>query len=251
MRELTEAGERQVAAIAAQHGVGQEAALVLLHALAAGGGTMAQFSHPELGGMGQWSQGGMVMVGDMFNHALKARVDALCRALAALLRDAEPVFVEAAAQAGSGGSWPAELGSPTASGTQNGMGYALFPAARRLAVRQDGRVRVFDTGEHRIGGVSQQQGSGQVLVFSGDRGEVRLEGLREVGGEAHAPTPGPAPAAPAEAPPAAPTGTAPAETGPHGGDPILLIRRLAELHRQGVLTEAEFQTKKTELLARL
>jgi hypothetical protein len=96
MRELTEAGQRQVAAIAAQHGVGREAALVLLHALAAGGGAMAQFSHPELGGMGQWSQGGMVMVGDMFNHGLKARVDALCRALATALHGAEPVFLEAA-----------------------------------------------------------------------------------------------------------------------------------------------------------
>ena len=44
--------------------------------------------HPDLGGMGQWSQGGMVMVGDMFNNALKARVDALCAELAGLLRAA-------------------------------------------------------------------------------------------------------------------------------------------------------------------
>jgi hypothetical protein len=131
------------------------------------------------------------------------------------------------------------------------MGYALFPAARRLAVRQEGRVRLFDTGEHRISGVSQQQGSGQVLAFSGDRGEVRLEGLREVGGdEAPAPAFGPAPS-PGQGPS---LGPAPAEASPAasaGGDPILLIRRLAELHRQGVLTEAEFQAKKTELLGRL
>ena len=146
MRELTKAGERQVAAIAAQHGVGREAALVLLHALAAGGGAMAQFSHPELGGMGQWSQGGMVMVGDMFNHGLKARVDALCRALASALRGTEPVFVEAAPGVVSSGWWPAELGSPAASGTQYDLGYALFPATRRLAVPQEGRVRTFDTG---------------------------------------------------------------------------------------------------------
>ena len=183
MRELTEAGERQVAAIAAQHGVGRE--VVLLHALAAGGGAMAQFSHPELGGMGQWSQGGMVMVGDMFNHGLKARVDALCRALASALRGTEPVFVEAAPGVVSSGWWPAELGSPAASGTQNDLGYALFPATRRLAVRQEGRVRTFDTGEHRIGGVSQRQGSGQVLAFGSDQGEIRLESLREVGGRGH------------------------------------------------------------------
>ncbi|MBL6077638.1 SHOCT domain-containing protein [Belnapia sp. T18] len=251
MRELTGAGERQVAAIAARHGVGREAALVLLHALAEGGGSMAQFSHPELGGMGQWSQGRMVMVGDMFNQALKARVDALCRDLAGLLRGGEPVFAEAAAPAAQGGWWPAELGSPAASGTQNGMGYALFPAARRLAVRQDGRVRVFDTGDHRIGGVSQQQGSGQVLAFSGDRGEVRLEALREVRGE----TPAPASDHSSRSAPAPSHGAAPAaEASPAasaGGDPVALIRRLAELHRQGMLTDAEFQAKKTELLGRV
>ncbi len=235
MRELTGDGERLVAAVAARHGVGREAALVLLHALAAGGGTMAQFSHPELGGMGQWSQGGMVMVGNMFDQGLKARVDALCRELAALLRGAEPVFAETPAPAAQGTWWPGELGSPAASGTQDGMGYALVPEARRLAVRKDGRIRVFDTGGHRISGVSQQQGSGQVLAFSGDRGEVRLESLREVEGE----TPAPAPASGEEA------------TAPAGGDPVLLIRRLAELHRQGMLTEAEFQAKKTELLGRL
>jgi hypothetical protein len=38
---------------------------------------MAQFNHPEFAGSGQWMQGGMLMLGDMFNHALKGRVDAL------------------------------------------------------------------------------------------------------------------------------------------------------------------------------
>ena len=61
------------------------AAEALLAALVAGGGSQAQFTIPELGGMGQWSRGGMVMVGDMFNNALKARVDALCSELAGLV----------------------------------------------------------------------------------------------------------------------------------------------------------------------
>ena len=60
------------------------------------------------------------------------------------------------------------------------MRYAYFPVRRRLAVRQDGRVRVFDTGEHRIGGFSQQQGGIQTLTFSSQSGTVRLEDLREV-----------------------------------------------------------------------
>jgi hypothetical protein len=39
----------------------------LLFAVSAGGGTLAQFDHAELGGSGQWMSGGMTMVGDMFN----------------------------------------------------------------------------------------------------------------------------------------------------------------------------------------
>jgi hypothetical protein len=38
----------------------------------------AQFDNRELAGAGQWMPGGMTMVGDMFNHGLKAKVDGLC-----------------------------------------------------------------------------------------------------------------------------------------------------------------------------
>jgi hypothetical protein len=41
--------------------------MTLLQALVNSNGTMAQFSHWELGGGGQWMRGGMTMVGDMFN----------------------------------------------------------------------------------------------------------------------------------------------------------------------------------------
>ena len=71
--------------IAARHGVSPDAALALLRAMAVGKGVMAQFDHPELGGMGQWLRSGMVIVGDMFDTGLKLRVGALCSELAALL----------------------------------------------------------------------------------------------------------------------------------------------------------------------
>ena len=86
MHEFTPEGQRIIAKIAQRHGVSADAVLTLLRALVAGHGTMAQFNHPELGGMGQWTQGGMTMVGDMFNHGLKARVNALCTELASLLQ---------------------------------------------------------------------------------------------------------------------------------------------------------------------
>ncbi|MDB5373213.1 MAG: hypothetical protein JWP04_1855 [Belnapia sp.] len=140
MQALTDAGSRQVEEIAARHGVSRAAALALLEALAAGGGRMAQFSHPELGGLGQWSHGGMIMIGDMFNAGLRQRVAALCEALAGLLEGGGGL-----APVPEADWWPAGLGRPAAAGAQNDMRYAWFPAARRLVLRQEGRVRVYDT----------------------------------------------------------------------------------------------------------
>ncbi len=74
-------------AVAARHGFNRAAVAALWHALRRGGGRMAQFSHPELGGMGQWSSGGMLQIGAMFDHALKARVAAACADLAAAAGD--------------------------------------------------------------------------------------------------------------------------------------------------------------------
>src|SRR2546422_2362231 len=85
MQQLTSEGQQKVTELAQRYGVSTEAVLTLLSALMRGHGTMAQFDHRELGGRGQWMPGGMVMVGDMFNHALKAMVDGLCTELAALL----------------------------------------------------------------------------------------------------------------------------------------------------------------------
>jgi len=78
--------ENAIADIARRHGLSREAVLAMLWALHVGGGTMAQFSIPELGGSGQWMQGGMTMVGgNLFDNALKVRVDALCSELAQVL----------------------------------------------------------------------------------------------------------------------------------------------------------------------
>jgi hypothetical protein len=76
--------------------------------------------------------------------------------------------------------WPDGLGTPSATGAQNEMRYACFPDQRRLAVIQEGRLRVYHTGDHRIGGFSQQQSGGQTLSFSSQLGTVRLEDLQEV-----------------------------------------------------------------------
>jgi hypothetical protein len=164
--------------VAKRHGFSTAAVRAMAEALRRGGGGMAQFNHPDLGGPGQWSAGGMVMIGDMFNNDLKARVDSLAKDLA---ESSGPIAAAGEEHTGqTGGWWPDKLGTPSSSGSQNDMRYACFPDEHRLAVQRDGRVRVYDTGEHRITGFSQQQSSGQTLSFSSESGAVRLEDLKEV-----------------------------------------------------------------------
>jgi hypothetical protein len=245
---VTPEAEKALADIARRHGLSPDAVLTMLVAVQAGGGTMAQFSIPELGGSGQWMRGGMTMVGDMFDHALKARVDALCNELAQLLATTA-VFPPTAAGVSAGGAgnwWPAELGVPSSTGGQNNARYAVFPGTRRLALQLDGITRVFDTGDHQIGGVQQQQGTGHgTASFTSQFGTFDVSSLRELGGQQVAETPVAArtPEPPAVQPPPGPSEDSTAI--------IAAIEALAGLHQRGILTDQEFATKKAELLARL
>ncbi len=166
-----EGGMTDFDALARQYGVSAEAVRVLADAVRRGGGRMAQFSHKELGGMGQWSAGGMTQVGAMGDTGLRERVAALCAALA---NSPQPAAEPSPAQ---DDWWPAGLGRPSATGAQDGVRYACFPEARRVAIEQGGHLTIYDSGEHRIGGVSQSQGGGQELVFASQHGTVRAQDL--------------------------------------------------------------------------
>lgn len=255
---VTPAAETAITEIAERHGLSREAVLAMLFAVDAGGGTMAQFAIPELGGSGQWMRGGMTMVGDMFDHALKARVDALCNELAQLLATTTVFPAPASSAPGAHGGftaanwWPADLGMPSATGGQNDVRYAVFPGTRRLAVHLHGVTRVFDTGDHRIGGVSQQQGGGfGTITFTSQLGTFDVSSLTELGDRQVTETPAAAPAprhrAPDPAPEAA-SGTV--RSGDHAAI-IAAIESLAGLHARGILSDDEFATKKAELLGRL
>ena len=247
--QLTPQGSQIIEEIARRHAVSVDAAMTMLQAVNNGGGTMAQFSHPEFGGSGQWMQGGMTMVGDMFNNSLKAKVDNLCQELAGLLATqqifAPPAQTQSQGGAGpvslfvgsSGGQWwPAELGSPSSSGAQNNLRYAVFPATRRLAIEINGQLTVYDTLDHQIGGVGQQQGSGASFTFTSQYGVVPVSSLPIVG------------AAGSDQPASS---TAHALSNPSEGDIFARIERLAELRQRGVLSDDEFSAKKAELLSRL
>jgi hypothetical protein len=282
MRALSSAGQQAVNDLAQRHGFSPAAVLNMLDAVINGHGRMAQFNHPEFGGAGQWMQGGMTMVSDMFNNALKGRVDALCNDLSGWVvnqpdlmyggsfqsqsqggddgqqqahcggsqqqqNGAGPVgpvslFVPSA-PGSSGDWWGADLRWPTSTGAQHGVRYAYFAQARRLAIDIGGRVTLYDTLDHQIGGFAQQQGAGGSLTFSSQYGLVdvaRLPVLTVDGVASSMPVASPTP----------PDGDAP--SAPGGADDIFaLLERLADLHAKGILSTEEFAAKKTELLSRL
>lgn len=79
--------------------------------------------------------------------------------------------------------WPEGLGeSPNSAGGQNQTRYAFFGDKRRLAVDLgDGKIRVYDTGDHLISGVQQHQGGAEGKVaFHSQHGEVNLDSLMQV-----------------------------------------------------------------------
>jgi Short C-terminal domain len=273
LQQLTDEGRQKIDELARRYGVSNDAVMTLLQALINGNGSMAQFSHPELGGVGQWMRGGMTMVGDMFNSGLKAKVEGLCSELSQLLAQQSGVLSSANVQFQSQGGakhgpagtasvslfvpgqhgpasgqwWPSELGFPSGSGAQNQVRYAYFNAAHRLAVELNGQVTVYDTLDHQIGGISQQQGGGASLTFTSQHGVVSISQLPIVSVDGVPST--------AQEPSPKPTSVPRAKPADHQTaleDEIFAkIERLADLRKKGVLSAEEFATKKAELLSRL
>jgi hypothetical protein len=274
MAELTPEGQRIVDEAAGRYGMSTDAVRTVLEALVASGGGMAQFNHPDLGGMGQWSSGGMIMIGDMFNNGLKSRIASLCAELSGVVGRSDlisyrPQSSQFQSQGGAGGMplpdsslfvssndrggnwWPGDLGFPASTGAQNTMRYACFPDRRRLAIDVNGQISVYDTGDHWISGFSQQQGGDQSLTFTSQYGLVRLDTLPLVSGpppvagfNQNTPNPAPTTQGLSSSQPAA-------ETSAAGGDVFSSIERLGSLRDRGLISEAEFAAKKTELLSRL
>ena len=275
MRQLSPTGQEAVNELARRHGFSPDAVASMLDAVANGNGGMAQFSHPEFGGSGQWMRGGMTMIGDMFNNFLKGRIDALCADLSDLLArqpgliqtgsfqsqsqggqsqggfmGAGPVslFVPAAGGLASGAWWPGELGSASSTGAQNNVRYAYFAPACRLAIAVNGTVTVYDTLDHQIGGFSQQQSVGGTLSFTSQFGLVDVGTLPivSVNGVASQSRPAERGAA-SSAPQPGQQGTS---TAAHG-DIFAAIEKLSDLRARGILSDDEFNTKKAELLSRI
>ncbi len=252
MQNLTPVGQNIVSDIAYRYSLSPDAVIHMLVAVNNGGGTMAQFNSHELGGSGQWMQGGMTMVGDMFNHGLKATVDNLCNELSVALSQNQMFPVIPAGTPGSNQWWPPELGAPFSSGAQNSIRYAIFP--QRLAVENNGNIIVYDTLDHQISGVSQQQGGDTSLSFNSQYGAVSVNSLPIVSGSepqrssqtnfANVPVDNTNTQMIDES---SISSNAIAST----EDTIQLLEQLGRLRDAGVLTQEEFDNKKSELLARI
>jgi hypothetical protein len=264
---LTPEGERIAGDLARRHGFSVDAVTQMMFAVLNGNGSMAQFSHPEFGGSGQWMRGGMLMLGDMFNHGLKNRVDALCQDISGILASQPGLLSSGSFQSQSQGGyssqtqatgapqgpstlfrpdpaanwWPPELGAPNATGSQNSVRYAYFGGARRLAVQTGSDVWVYDTLDHQIGGFSQQQGTGGSIVFTSQYGTVNLASLPVVSQNGRPSR---------TAPPTVSGSRPPAAAGP-SHDVLATLERLGALKMSGVLSDEEFNAKKAELLSRI
>ncbi len=150
----------------------------------------------------------------------------------------------------TGDWWPADLRWPDSTGSQNGVRYACFAQARRLVIDVDGTVTVYDTGDHQIGGFGQQQSVGGTLSFSHQYGLIDVQRLAVISVNGQPP-----PEAPGEA---RRTNSPDLQTLKHAAPPaageqdiFAMIERLADLRAKGILSDEEFQTKKSELLHRL
>jgi hypothetical protein len=295
MRQLSLAGQQVISDIAQRNGFSVDATLSMLDSVINGNGSQAQFNHPEFSGSGQWMRGGMIMLSDMFNNYLKGRVDGLCSDLSNLVAS-QPDLVrsgsfqsqsqnghnngQAQTSYGGGGQqqgngfgqnslfipgttndwWPSDLRFPNSTGAQNGVRYAYFAQARRLAIEVNGRVTVYDTLDHQIGGFGQQQSQGGSLSFSSQYGLIDVASLPVISVDGVAPYVAPAPAyvAPAHAEPVnAPGnfnhGNSYNNNAPSGNpqDVFATIERLADLRTKGIISDDEFANKKAELLNRV
>lgn len=258
MQHLTQAGQDALSDLCYRYNLSPAAVEHMLIAVNNGGGSMAQFNCSELGGGGQWMRGGMIMVGDMFNSGLKSTVDNLCNELSDLLANTQVFRELPAGTLGSSQWWPENLGTPSSTGSQNNSKYAVFE--NRLAVQLNGDVTVYDTLDHQIGGVSQQQAGDSSLTFTSQYGVVPVSSLPVVsgGGTVSESSNNFAAQLPTETPVIGNSNSTelidstnePANA--ESSDQILaLIEKLAQLHGAGVLSDEEFSAKKQELLSRL
>jgi hypothetical protein len=98
----------------------------------------------------------MLMIGDMFNDRLKARVAALCIDVADALGE-HPVLEETDERS-SAHWWPTNFGAPINRGLSERHAVRILPEQQAAGDHDNGKMSTYDTGDHVIVGVSQRKG---------------------------------------------------------------------------------------------
>ncbi|MGF6731323.1 hypothetical protein OKW50_003468 [Paraburkholderia youngii] len=286
MRKLSPAGQQLIEGIAQRHGFSTDAVMSMLESVIRGNGSMAQFNHPEFGGSGQWMQGGMIMVSDMFNNYLKGRVDGLCSELSRLIANQPDLIHSGSFQsqsqgaqqqgnegggqqqqhsAGHGGSnqqqtavGPVSLFVPPAPGTSGDWWPADLGRPNSTGAQNDVRYAYFAqprrlaievNGKVTVYNTLDHQISG----FSQQQSRgASLKFASQHGLVAVASLPvvsvGGVPQAAAPPVREEPVST---QSVARESDVFATIEKLAALHAKGILSDEEFAAKKAELLSRL
>ncbi|GAB4120142.1 MAG: hypothetical protein OHK0057_26060 [Thermoflexibacter sp.] len=162
--------------IAMKYDLSLGAVIMLFSGLQNTQGNQVQFNHPELGGVGQW-QAGMIMIGDMFNHALKAKINELCHELALIVKKEQKATPKKSVIK----NFDAIYGTPALKGTQNDLKYAYYPAKDIFIIEQYGKLEKYSTEGYQVTGISQQQNYfSQDLIIQTDKGNITLSMLTKV-----------------------------------------------------------------------
>lgn len=278
MKQLSPAGQQIINNIAQRYNFSSDAVFSMLLSVINGNGSMAQFNHPEFGGSGQWMRGGMIMLGDMFNNGLKNSVGNLCQELANLIVNEPNLIQTGSFQSQSQGNqeqanytnsqqnssnssnavslfvsgadsqnWWTAIGLqfPNSTGKQNNICYAYFAGIRRLAIKLNSDITLYDTLDHQIGGFSQQQGNDASLTFSSQYGLIDIKSLPVISINNVAMQPANPPQI------VVPISNDLQVQSSQEIDIFTAIEKLAILKNKAILTENEYSIKKAELLARL
>ena len=180
--------------MAGRYGVSLDAALTLLDALGQGNGAQAQFNHPDTGGMGQWSQGGMIMIRRRVQpRSQTPRLRALQRAGRALARAAAGAI--AIAERGRRGEpvrrrggriepmVARRIGQPGVDGrAKRYCATPISPAFAGSPSSRAGAFSVYDSGEHMVSQVLSGAGRRPDADFTSQLGVVRVADLPFCGG---------------------------------------------------------------------
>lgn len=168
---------KQFKEIASKFDVSESTVKQIFDSLERTGGRQAQFNIAELGGMGQWQFGGMMMIGDMFNNTLKAKVASICEAVADLVINMPKD--EKAKEKNS--KKDTDTRKASMKGSQNDIHYAFYPSEKVLEITKNGKTKKYHTKDYQLSGVQQSQdGSGKKLSFSHPNGTVSVSDLKEI-----------------------------------------------------------------------